>query len=158
MLKTSNNIMNRKKILILFCFFVLINNLHAQILTPVKWSYGAKKTNEKETVVFFKATIDDDWHIYSTNQMDGGPVKTSITFFRSNEYAIVGKLVEPQPVIKYEPNFKMDVHYFEKSVVFQQKIRVNKKGFVLKGKLNFMVCNDQKCLPPEDVTFAIPIN
>ena len=52
----------------------------------------------------------------------------------------------------------MDVHYFEKSVVFQQKIRVNKKGFVLKGKLNFMVCNDQKCLPPEDVTFAIPIN
>jgi len=42
-------------------------------------------------------------------------------------------------------------------VIFQQRIRVNNRGFVLKGKLNFMVCNDEKCLPPKDVEFSIPV-
>ena len=147
-----------KKIVLLLFWMLFIANAFGQILAPVRWSFAAKKLNENETIIFIKATIDNGWHIYSTMQPDGGPIKTSFTFSHSKDYTLIGKLTEPKSVTKYEPNFKMNVHYFEKSVVFQQKIRVNKKGFVLKGKLNFMVCNDQKCLPPEDVTFAIPIN
>jgi hypothetical protein len=144
-----------KKLILLLILILFIINAFGQILTPVKWSYDARKLNEKETVVYIKATIDGGWHIYSTVQPDGGPIKTSFTFSRSKEYLLIGKLSEPKSVTKYEPNFKMNVHYFENSVIFQQKIRLSKKGFVLKGKLNFMVCNDEKCLPPEDVYFNI---
>lgn len=136
---------------------LFISNIFGQILTPVKWSYAAKKINENETMIFIKASINEGWHIYSTMQPEGGPIKTSFTFSPSMEYTLVGKLTEPKSVTKYETNFKMNVHYFEKSVVFNQKIRVNKKGFVLNGKLNFMVCNDEKCLPPEDVYFNVLI-
>jgi len=88
---------------------------------------------------------------------DGGPVKTSFTFIPSEEYTITGAVSEPNPVTNYETAFGMDVSYFENSVVFRQKIRLKTTSTIVKGSLRYMVCNDQKCLLPEIVSFAIPI-
>jgi DsbC/DsbD-like thiol-disulfide interchange protein len=129
----------------------------AQILDPVKWSYAARRTGKDEAVVFLKATIEDGWHIYSTRQKDGGPVKTSFTFSPGVDYVLVGTMMEPMPVTKFEKSFGMDVHYFERSVIFQQKVRLKKPQAVIKGKLEFMVCNDQKCLPPDERDFSIAV-
>jgi hypothetical protein len=133
-------------------------NLFSQILAPIRWSYGAKKLNSIEAVVFIKATVDDGWHIYSINQMVRGPVKTSFTFEPSESYTLTGQISEPEPKSRFEKSFGINVLYFEKSVVFQQKIKLKTRTTLIKGKANFMVCNDQKCLPPEDVEFSIPIN
>jgi len=129
----------------------------AQIETPVKWSYAAKKLNSTEAIIFVKATIKNDWHIYSMNQKDGGPVKTSITFSPSKDYIIEGKLSEPAPIAKFEKVFNMNVKYFEKSVIFQQKIKLKKSQTVVNGNLEFMACNNLKCLPPEDLNFTVTI-
>jgi len=146
-----------KKLTLLLAASLLNTCLFAQILTPVKWSYAAKKINKTEAVLLLKATIDNGWHIYSTRQKDGGPVKTSFTFTPSKDYAVNGALAEPKPVVKFEDAFKMNVSYFEKSVVFQQKIKLKKDQTNIKGKLEYMVCNDKQCLPPEDVDFSIPV-
>ena len=130
---------------------------YAQIETPVKWSYAAKKLSNNEAVVFLRATIQDGWHIYSLNVGDGGPIKTSFKFTPSKEYALVGAVSEPTPVKKYEEAFKMNVTYFEKTVTFQQKIKLKGSVSVIKGQLEYMTCNDKKCLPPEDVDFSIPL-
>jgi len=146
-----------KKIYLLIGYLLFGANLFGQILTPVKWSYAAKVLNDKEAIVFIKATIDDGWHIYSVNQKKGGPVKTSFQFSPSNRYDLIGKISEPAPFTKFEPAFGINVSYFEKSVIFSQKIQLTKHGVVVKGKVNFMVCNDEKCLPPQDVAFSIPL-
>lgn len=133
-------------------------NAFAQIETPVKWSYAAKKISNKEAVVFFKATIEKGWHIYGLNVKEGGPIKTSFTFTPSKDYRIFGKPTEPASLTKYEKVFSMNVSYFEKSVVFQQKIKLKSaKAPVVKGKLEYMTCNDMKCLPPDDLDFSIPL-
>lgn len=132
-------------------------NGFAQIDNPVKWSYAAKKINSTEAVIFVKATINNGWHIYSITQKEGGPIKTSITFNASKEYAVNGKLTEPPPIAKFEKVFNMKVKYFEKSVIFQQKIKLKKAQTVVKGNLEFMACNNLKCLPPEDLNFIVPI-
>ena len=130
----------------------------AQIETPVKWAYAAKRVSPTEAVVFIRATIDEGWHIYSLNIKDGGPIKTSFTFSPSPDYGLIGKPTEPAPLSKFEDTFKMDVTYFENSVTFQQKIRLKTaNATVVKGQLEYMTCNDRKCLPPDDVSFAIPI-
>jgi DsbC/DsbD-like thiol-disulfide interchange protein len=130
---------------------------HAQILTPVKWSYAAKKTGNTEAVVFIKATIDAGWHIYSQNVKDGGPIKTAFTFPESKQYSLIGKTTEPVPVTKFEKAFGMNVSYFEHSVIFQQKIKLKAAQATVKGKLEYMTCNDQKCLPPEDLDFTVEV-
>jgi len=130
---------------------------YAQIESPVKWSYAAKKLNNNEAVIFLRATIQDGWHIYSLNVGDGGPIKTSFKFTPSKEYALVGTVAEPSPIKKYEDAFKMNVTYFEKTVTFQQKIKLKGSVSVIKGQLEYMTCNDKKCLPPEDVDFSVPL-
>ncbi|WP_419700327.1 protein-disulfide reductase DsbD domain-containing protein [Mucilaginibacter sp. NFX135] len=147
-----------KKVLLVIVALVMCAGAYAQIETPVRWSYAAKKLNDKEAIVFLKATIQPSWHIYSLNVKDGGPIKTSFEFTPSKLYAPVGKPSEPTPVTKYEKAFSMNVSYFEKEVVFQQKISLKSASATsVTGKLTYMTCNDKKCLPPEDVDFTIPL-
>lgn len=147
-----------KKLLVLTAALAINTCVFAQIETPVRWSYAAKKLSNTEAVVFLKATMQKGWHIYSMDVKDGGPIKTSFTFSPSKEYSLIGKTVEPKPVTRYEKAFSMDVSYFENSVVFQQKVHLkSSKALVVKGKLEYMTCNDMKCLPPEDVDFSIPV-
>jgi len=148
-----------KKLLSALFVLFLYTGAHAQILTPVKWSYAAKRINATEAVVFIKATIDNGWHIYSQNVKDGGPVKTEFKFTPSKTYTMVGKTSEPTPVTKFETAFKMNVSYFEKEVVFQQKVKLTSpNATVVKGQLEYMTCNDKQCLPPEDVDFTVTIS
>lgn len=148
-----------KKLLILIAVFALSTSAFAQIEAPVKWAYAAKRINATEAVVFIRATIEPEWHIYSLNQKEGGPVKTSFTFSPSKDYVLVGKASEPAPATKFEKSFGVDVSYFEKTVTFQQKIKIKTPGAtVVKGSLEYMTCNDRKCLPPDNVEFSIPIS
>ncbi|WP_158827559.1 protein-disulfide reductase DsbD N-terminal domain-containing protein [Mucilaginibacter lacusdianchii] len=147
-----------KKILVALMLFLAAASLKAQILTPVKWAYAAKRISKTEAVVMMRATVDDGWHIYSQHVADGGPVKTTFTFTASPNYAIAGKTVEPKAITKYEKAFGMNVSYFEHSVIFQQRVRLMSAGPVtVKGTLEYMTCNDEKCLPPDNVTFAVAI-
>ncbi|MFA4868744.1 MAG: protein-disulfide reductase DsbD domain-containing protein [Pedobacter sp.] len=129
----------------------------SQILKPVKWSYAAKKTSKTEATLYFKATIDEGWHIYSQNMADGGPVKTSFTFASSKAYKPVGKTTEPKAIVKFEKSFDMNVSYFEKTAVFQQKVKLTGANAIVKGTLEYMVCDDAQCLPPETVDFSISV-
>lgn len=126
-------------------------------MQPVKWSYAAKKTSATEAVVFIKATIDAGWHVYSQFVKDGGPVKTTIDFNPSSTFALAGKTTEPQPVTRMEKAFGMEVSFFENTVIFQQKIKLKAKQVMVTGKLEYMTCNDQKCLPPDNIEFSIPV-
>jgi DsbC/DsbD-like thiol-disulfide interchange protein len=144
---------------ILFLTFGLLLNFgaSAQIEKPIVWSYAAKKTGKGEATLYLRATIENGWHIYSQNMKDGGPVKTTFTFLPSKEYTKIGKTIEPKPITKFEQTFDMNVSYFEKSVTFQQKVKLNKATTTVKGKLEYMVCNDSQCLPPDEINFSIPV-
>jgi len=147
-----------KKNFILLFLIVLSWSAKAQILTPVKWSYAAKKLSSTEAVVFIKGTIDDGWHVYSQNIKEGGPVKTAFSFTPSKKYLLVGKTQEPKPIVRMEKVFNMEVGYFENSVIFQQKVKLNSKTpFSVKGQFEYMTCNDRQCLPPETVEFEIAV-
>jgi len=146
-----------KKLMFLALHIMSSVQLRAQILTPVHWSYGFKKTGKSDAVIFMKATIDEGWHIYSQNMKDGGPVQTKFTFPASKAYSLIGKTTEPTPITHFEKTFGMDVSYFVTSVVFQQKIRLNAGQQTVKGTLEYMVCNDKQCLPPEDINFTVTV-
>jgi len=147
-----------KKALAIVVALFFAASAHAQIESHVKWAYAAKKTSPTEVTVFLKATIDAGWHIYSQHVKDGGPIKTSFTFDKSKEYTLAGATTEPKPITHFEKNFGMDVSYFEKEVIFQQKIKLKSpKVTAIKGQLEFMTCNDTKCLQPEDINFNIAV-
>ncbi len=146
-----------KLLLAVTAMFLFSVGAKAQIESHVTWAFAAKKTSATEATVLIRATIDKGWHVYSQNVKEGGPVKTSFTFDPSKEYTLVGKTIEPTPINRYEKAFSMNVGFFENSVVFQQKIKLKAKATTVTGKLEFMTCNDTKCLPPDEVKFSIPV-
>jgi hypothetical protein len=155
----KSNLQTDMKKYILFLGLTLLSclTLNAQILKPVTWSYAAKKTSPTTATLYIKATIDQGWHIYSQFIKDGGPVKTSFSFLPAQGYSLIGKTIEPKQITKYESTFGMDVSYFENAVIFQQNIKLKGKKVTVKGKLEFMVCNDKQCLPLEEVAFNVNI-
>jgi thiol:disulfide interchange protein len=166
---------------LLFFFFSLLiaQTGISQILEPVKWSYEARILNDKEAELVFTATIDETWHLYSQDLPPGGPVKTSFNFvslegFRfvdkdvkieefegwdegSNYYSVVFN--EPKAKEEFDPNFDMVVKYFGKKVEFTRKIELTTdKPLTISGYLEFMCCDDSKCLPPSEVDFEFTFN
>lgn len=142
----------------LVLFFALA--LQAQIENPVKWTYTAKKITTDTYELHMTATIASKWHIYAQDIPEGGAVPTSFSFDKNPLIKTDGKVTEVGKQEKsYNKDFKMVLKYYSNKVDFVQKIKLKTAiSTVAKGKLTFMVCNDEKCLPPKDLTFAIKIN
>ena len=135
--------------------FINLNNKQTE---KIEWKVGSEKISDKEYNITFKASLLDNWHIYSQKpQGDDGPIATTITIKNSN-VELIGKVIEPVGISKYEKALKQNVTYFENEVTFKQKIKVGNdfKG-VLDASVLFMLCDDKMCLPPETVDFKINI-
>lgn len=147
----------KKLTLLVAVIFFAISGAVAQIHDPVKWTVASKKLNSKEAVIFIKATIQSGWHIYSQNIAPDGPTPTVFTFSPSKDYTLNGKTAEPKAATKYEEVFKMNVGYFTKEVVFQQKVKLNKGTATVKGSVEYQTCDKTQCLPPMDYAFSVVI-
>jgi len=147
-----------KRSVILFVITMLLAMKgFCQMPDPVKWSYTAERTSKTEGIVYITAKLDKGWHLYSQFVKAGGPQPTKFRFEKSKVYDLVGNTIEPEPVVRLEPEFMMEVGFFETSVTFQQKVKLKGKRASVKGAVKFMVCNDNQCLPPEEVKFTIDI-
>jgi len=140
--------------MLMILLFAGISSVFSQ---QIKWNCAAKVIGSNQALLSFKATVMPGWHIYSTQQKEGGPLKTSITIDSSGNYVLVGKTTEPKPLAKWDGAFGMQVLYFEKEVVFQQKVKFSGKNVTVKGEIEFMTCDDHQCLPPVTESFSIPI-
>jgi len=130
----------------------------SQTLQPVKWSFTTEQSASGEATLILKATIEKGWHVYSQNIGDGGPVKTTFTFTPSSDYELIGKVTEGKAIEFFDKNFDMPLAYFSGEAIFKQKIKINNsKPFSVPGSVEFMVCDDEKCLPPTSVEFQIKV-
>ncbi|WP_026902713.1 protein-disulfide reductase DsbD family protein [Pedobacter glucosidilyticus] len=146
----------KKNILFTLIFFSLTVTSWAQILKPVSWSFSTEAINDKEAYVVATAKIDKGWHVYSLNIEDGGPIATSLTLSPSKSYTLVGKTTEaPEAEKAFDPNFNMNIAWHENRAVFKQKVKLNTQEAIINGVLEFMVCNDKQCLPPEEIEFKV---
>ena len=89
---------------------------------------------------------------------DGGPKPTSFTYFGNENYFKKGNTTEGPGHTTEDPIFEMKIKYFDGKAEFKQRIKV--KGqipFKVKGSVEFMVCDDTRCLPPTDVDLVLVV-
>jgi len=139
----------------IFAIHVAISQSNKQ----VQWTYNAKKISDKTYEVHMVATINGDYHLYAQDVGGDGPIATSFTFAKNPLLQLDGKVKEVGKTIKkFESAWNHDVRYYEKNVDFVQVVKLKTAAKTnLSGKVEFMVCNEQKCLPPSDVEIKINI-
>ena len=73
--------------------------------------------------------------------------------------SIVGKAAEKGKLEKfYDKNFKTNVLYYANSVVFVQTVKIRGTAKTsLTGTVDYMVCDDEQCLPPKKQSFDIKL-
>ena len=130
----------------------------AQMPSPVSWSFSSDHITGKEYELHFTADIEGDWHIYSQFIDDGGPVPTSFQYEETDHFTKLGKTEEKGDRKEgFDALFEMNVIKFSKAVDFVQRIKVNDSNKMIRGQVEFMVCNEESCLPPKKVDFSIPL-
>jgi hypothetical protein len=131
-----------------------------QILTPVTWTWKAEQTGKGEYKLIFTAKIAAKWHTYGQYIGDGGPVPTKISFDAKNkDVQLIGKTSETGTKAHegHDPVFDMQLKYFEENMICEQKVKVL-KDTKLKGTIEFMACDDSRCLAPEDKEFEFDLS
>ena len=145
----------KKLFSILLLVFVTLA-VQAQIHQPVKWKIKLEDSKTAEKEIVFTATIEKGWHLYDMNLPEGGPVSTSFTFETLQGAELIGQPVSNiKPTVVYDEQFAMDLRWFPAPVTFTQKVKIlDPKKFKIEGEVEFMVCNDETCLPPDRESFA----
>ena len=152
----------RSHLIRLVALFAAIFVVHGPAFTaqrndnPIEWSARVKKSASplKPGSIFavqVTATIADGWHLYSMDQMEGGPTATGLIVPDGQPFALDGEVKEPQPIIEFDPNFNLETHYFENNVTFNMSIKVAASAppgtNTVRIDARYQTCNDRTCLP-----------
>jgi Disulphide bond corrector protein DsbC len=148
----------QRTFLILLVFFAGLGTLRSQ--TPYTWTFSAKKVYDRTYEIHCTVNVNAPWHTYSQFTPSGGPVPTRFTFAKNPLCTTDGPVKEIGEMhVRHEAVFGVDVKYFDGQADFVQRIKVKgtaKTNFT--GTVQFMVCNDQQCLPPTTQKFTVALN
>lgn len=146
-----------KQVIFIFAM-ITFSFSQAQILKPVKWTTSVSKISDTEYTLVATATIEPNWHLYSQIVPENGPIATTFTFAGSPNYLKKGNTKEEPGHTIHDPVFDMEITYFEHKASFKQRIKLkNAAPFDVNGTVEFMVCDDRRCLPPTELDLVFHI-
>lgn len=129
-------------------------------LNPITWSFTATKTGDKTYDIHMKATIQNNWHLYSQKQPgDAIAIPTSFKIKPNPLFALDGKINEVGKMEKMvDKELGVSANQYSKTVDFVQKIKLKAKVKTnIGGSVEYQTCDDHQCLPPKTVNFTVAI-
>ena len=142
-----------KKTFLTWICLVIVLAVKAQMVDPVHFTAELKTDGGAEAEIVFHATIDQGWHVYSTEIGEDGPIEATFNVVKMDGAELVGKLTPKGNVIKkMDKLFGMELKYFEGEATFVQKIRFTKPEYDIDCYLEYGACSDASCMPPSEVT------
>ena len=141
-----------KKLMTLTLMLFAALMVNAQMAKPVHMSSKLKTNGTAEGEIVFSGSIDPGWHVYSTGLGSDGPISATFHVDKKDGVELVGKLMpRGKEIAKFDKMFEMNLRYFEGSVTFVQKVKFTKPEYTIDGYLEYGACNDESCLPPQEV-------
>ena len=146
-----------KKFPLLLLFVLLANFVSGQIFEPVTWTHELKITGKNSGEIIHKAKIEDKWHLYGMNIPENGPRPTKIVYESISNAEKVGAIAGKSKLLEvYDKSFEMNLSWYAKEAVFVQKISFKDASKVkIAGFVEFMACDDERCLPPVQEEFTL---
>lgn len=145
---------------VLFAFLLIFTtccSIFSQ--NPTSWRVESNDIGENLFEVKIIADIDEGWHLYSQYlESDEGPLSTYITYETGDLFETIDKTTEIGVETHFDPVWEMEISFFSHTATFIQKVKtLNPDSSIFRGNVNFMVCDDKECLPPDDFSFEIDL-
>jgi thiol:disulfide interchange protein DsbD len=76
-----------RHLLVLLTSILFSTTLFSQTLDPVKWKATIEKETDDTYILYFEATLDEGWHLYSQHEADSDEIAPTPTEFTYNTTA-----------------------------------------------------------------------
>ena len=139
----------KKLFLILLMAFAAIMPTQAQMVNPVEWEFSILDVNETEFDVVAMATVDPEYHIYSTKMPALGPLPTIFEFEKSDDFEVVGEARDvTEGELFYDDIFEVEYVQFKGKAIYAQRLkRLTDSAFKVVGTVSGQACKDGMCVP-----------
>jgi thiol:disulfide interchange protein DsbD len=127
---------------------------------PVQWKFTSAKISANAFEIHLKANIMPGWHIFSTVQPpDAIPEPTTVQFSSNSEFIFKGGMKELGKLIHIEDSVTgLSANQYEHLVDLVQIVQTKQsRHSVIKGFIQFQICNESQCFPPKKVNFVIDL-
>jgi DsbC/DsbD-like thiol-disulfide interchange protein len=133
--------------------------------TPIRWSAQPPAVSVKagaRVTVEIVAVIDEGWHLYALDPVEGGPIPTRITAGPAPAFTLQDKDIDkPEPKRAHDPNFGIETAYYEETATFGLPVAVaaNVPAGEREAEITarFQACNDSICLRPQVSSMKIKL-
>ena len=124
---------------------------------PIEWISNTEKINDSTYNLTTTAKIENNWRLYSQYNEEGGAILTEFIFSDSLIIKNYSKVIEPEPITKFDPVFNLDQSYFVNQVTFNQRIVLSNTDVdFVNQTVYYQVCDDRVCIFQEqDLMFNL---
>jgi peroxiredoxin len=101
--------------------------------------------------------LNSGHHIYARPLPDGY-IPTTLTF-QEVEGIRFGEVIYPEPRVLHLEKLNESLPFYDGRVVLKASVRNSgrRTSFAVKARLEYQVCDDRECYPPEQIDFEIPV-
>ena len=148
--------------------YKLIRSLLPVVAALLAATAGAQNADWKSTVehlegdayrIVLEASIPAPYHMYDMGPYEDGPNATTIVFTPGEGVTLEGDVEQlTQPDRHYDKTFEMEIGTFAGKALFAQRVKLTVPESSVKAQIEWMLCDDTSCMPPDDteLTIAIP--
>ena len=117
---------------------------------PVIWHFAAAPVTGNETTLLITADLASGWHLYSQRIAEGGPIPTRFRFDGGDDCIPAGITHESGAAsVFYDDTYEMEITWYSGKVKFSQRLNLSRPEVTIKGKVEYMTCNNDVCVPGE---------
>lgn len=122
----------------------------------VTWKSTVEPLGGDTCRIVLEAAIPAPYHMYDMGPYEGGPNATQIQFAPAEGVTYLGGVEQlSKPERHYDELFGMEIGTFARKALFAQKVKLTAPRAAVKASLEWMICDDTSCMPPEDTELTI---
>jgi len=139
-----------------FLTLSFLNILWAQFSDPAQFTVNIDDLNQGEVAIIeVNAELDFKWRIYAVYDVPEGPSSTKF-IIESDIVNMSGRVVEPEPIEKFDEGFGNITKYHEGtpqfSIPLELKDNLPNGTYNVEVIIDYQVCNNSLCYPPNQIT------
>ena len=134
---------------------VVVTTASAQ---SVSWKNSVEHLGGDSYRIVLEAAIPAPYHMYDMGPYDGGPNATEFSFTPGEGAVLEGGVEQlTRPERHYDKTFEMEIGTFAQKARFAQKVKLTAQAANVGVRIDWMICDDTSCLPPDDTELTITI-
>lgn len=140
----------------LICLGLFIFSKISSQNNHISWTASYKAISATEGEILISGIIDQGWHTYSQQANDAVPFPTLISFKESKTYKLNGTAEENKAHEEFDAALNEKLMVFTDRAEFKQKVSLSSKApQTIVFKVEYICCDNTKCLPPTTVDLSV---